>query len=177
MQITDERVERLQAALNRIEKREVQHAQDVWCEGEPDDDGIIEIDCASFRCLAGDIVLASGEWVPIVPFIDMTAACEVIPVGRVEEFRRPGVATVPRTTFSEAAAKLLGLDEDEAGDLFSGANTVAELWIIAHELTDRRIELPERITCHLPARYSNNDLREAAAAAVQDAIDAEEPVV
>ncbi len=86
---------------------------------------LAERSCGTVGCLAGNTLLHAGQ-----------VSTAVNDEGVVEYY--------PSTSdyWRDAAATVLGLDEEQAHRLFSGSNTLHDLWCRAREFTDGEIEIP-----------------------------------
>lgn len=110
-------VERLRAELEFITANPKQWDQAVWAE---------KSDCGTCCCIAGWAVLHEG--------IELS-------------FRRGySGLTADGRLIDEVAMEILGLDDDDADWLFSGGNTLYDLWSKASDLTNGAIQIPASLT-------------------------------
>lgn len=184
--------QRIQEALDRIEHNTLnpteaahKHDQAVWMEVDPDkvsEHGVAPLDCLTACCFAGEAVLASGQWVPVLlPAGDneladperANAAWHVIHAEDVDKYER-APERVSTFMIDHVARRLLQLDSVDASILFKGDANLEYLWVAAYMITGGAISLPQRIVDALPAPAGPGDtllLNTAAESALSERID------
>lgn len=80
--------------------------------------------CGTAYCLAGTALVLDGHRI------------------KWEAGQRESAYLTDGRYIADAARELLGLDEHEAAELFSGDNSLRHLWECASHLTDGEIEIP-----------------------------------
>jgi hypothetical protein len=113
---------RLLDVLTFLEAHPDRHDQSVWLSRDT---------CGTVACLAGWTCLRNGY----VEVVMKDEALETVVVGIYAD-SDPEKVVVPA---SAAARDLLELDDDEGDELFSGNNSLEDLWRIADELTDYEV--------------------------------------
>lgn len=158
----------LQAELDRITADPSKWYQGAWASlrqdvepaGEDASDGLAEspthpdvhpyawlpvADCRTAYCLAGGVAAHNG-YTFVVPDPGEHDASYVVRNTLLAGLDRIDVdEDDPRQMASDVAQLLLGLNHDEADDLFRAENTLLELWTLAEALTDGEIQLPSEI--------------------------------
>lgn len=115
----------LRKVLEHITEHPDEHDQGVWAVTTP---------CGTVACLAGHAVaMSGGEFVWQYP-----VPAEVRQFGATQS--ASFVAETGRPV-SHVAQQLLGLSDEEAGDLFHAEN-LDELWLLVDEITDGEIQRP-----------------------------------
>jgi hypothetical protein len=112
-----------------------------------DHDWLPVVDCRTAYCLAGGVAAHNGYTFIVPEASDLDASYVVrdtILAGR-NSIRVEHGGGDPRQLASDVARLLLGLNHDEADDLFHADNTLLELWTLAEALTDGEIQLPSEI--------------------------------
>lgn len=112
--ITVEGLQRLDAALAYIEAYPDEHEQRTWAWSTP---------CGTTYCLAGHVVVQAGAEIRWRPFDD-------------DSFRDAEFCTYQgdQRVIAGLAGELLGVDYEDADDLFAAVNTLADLRLIRDEL-------------------------------------------
>jgi len=109
--------------------------------GEPSEwnqsNWILTTECGTVCCIAGKITIDAG-WTPVWGF-----------VGGGEVVRRDGisddVSDDVSSYASDVATRELGLTEGQAQLLFSGANTIEDLYSLAGQFTDGEVQPPPEL--------------------------------
>lgn len=113
-------VELLRKVLEHITAHPDEHDQEVWARRTA---------CGTAMCLAGHAVVMTGHR------IDWS----LLDIGGLATFTTTG------EIIEAVAERELGLDLGQSVELFSAANTLARLWMLAAELTDGEITPPPEL--------------------------------
>lgn len=137
-------VELLRGTLEHITAHPETWKQDSWAVR----DTHRRADCGAAFCLAGHVAVAIGEkidWVKEASeYADGTISVTYVESGQ---------------TIERVATKALGLIGGDADELFGASNSLAELWIVAHALTNGAIEVPDEFaeSYERVVRYAEED--------------------
>jgi glutathione S-transferase len=121
-------VELLRGTLEHITAHPETWKQDSWAVR----DTHRRADCGAAFCLAGHVAVAIGEKIDwekeASEYADGTISVTYVESG---------------WTIEDVATRALGLAGDDAEELFGASNSLADLWIMAHALTNGAIEVPD----------------------------------
>lgn len=117
-------VPRLRKELEYVTAHRAQWLQGTWFHRTA---------CGTVGCLAGNTALNAGY----------------VPVYERGKTTTTSVVRLPHEHYvrdvADVAAEVLGLDDDQAHELFAATNTLHDLWLRASDFTDGEIEVPAEV--------------------------------
>lgn len=139
----------LRRLLQFLTDRPTKHQQGVWFDLGPVQTwgqllDAVEWKCGTAGCLAGWTALQHG-WLP-APELGYDYDSQTYQPARSSELSVAEVVRPDDPTEAEqvddVAARILGLDEYRATQIFDGYNSLRTMWLLAHDWTDGRIQMP-----------------------------------
>lgn len=149
---TDEAIQELTTVLEFISENPNKHDQSTWIyTGDvPDervgDHGIVKVnqeayDCGTTGCLAGWGAMLNG-WQPVINQHELPA--ELRYNGDIVKLDKKG--NIVEVAWSSLwFGKHMGLTAEEEDLLFSGGNSISDLWFIAEALSGGKITKPDSV--------------------------------
>lgn len=114
-------VERLRKELEFVTSHQDEWDQGIYAERTA---------CGTTACLAGNTVLHDGLRLNWIEHLSGCYIADALETGEL---------------IHSAAARILGLDDDQAEDLFEGGMTLRRLWAYACQITKGEIDIPANL--------------------------------